>query len=128
MQDQRAVVAEMREDALALGEILGDALVRVIADALVEARRLLRHHAQAVLEAGERHAPFRVHVDGAVDVRPSREHAAMQREAGAVDAGLLVEVVAHVDLDEIGGRHLGPQSSWRFIRNLLSSPGTRMAQ
>ena len=43
----RAVVAEMRDDALALAEILGDALVGMIADAVIEAHRLLRDHAQA---------------------------------------------------------------------------------
>jgi len=45
----------------------------------------------------------------AIDVRPSAQHAAMQREAGPVDAGLLVEVVIHVDLHEIRRRDLGPQ-------------------
>ena len=57
VHDHGAVAAEMRNDALALAEILGDALVGVIADAAVEAHRLLREHAQPALEAGD--APSR---------------------------------------------------------------------
>ena len=51
--------------------------------------------------------PIGMHVDGAVDVRPRRQYAAVQREAGPIDARGLVEVVIHADLDEIGWRHLG---------------------
>src|SRR5262245_13127698 len=40
VQDHGAIVAEMGDQPLALAEILGDALVRVIADAAVEAHRL----------------------------------------------------------------------------------------
>ena len=56
VHDHRAVLAEVAVDALALAEILGDAFIGVIADALVEADRLLRHHAQAALQAGDCHA------------------------------------------------------------------------
>src|SRR5476651_715085 len=46
MNHHGAVLAEVLVDALALGEILGDAFVFVVADALIEADRLLRHHAK----------------------------------------------------------------------------------
>src|SRR5262249_39098599 len=81
VHDEGAVLAERGVDAGALVEILGDALIRVIAHAVVEADGRLRHHAQAVLQAGQRHAELGVHVHRAVDVRPRRQHAAVQREA-----------------------------------------------
>ena len=91
----------------ALVEILGDALVGVIADALVEADRLLRHHAQAALQPGNGHADIGVNMHGAVHVRPRAQDAAVQRESGPVDAGFLVEVLVHRDLHEIGRGDLG---------------------
>ena len=86
VHDQRAVLAQRLVDAGALAEIFGDAFIVVIADAIVETHRRLRHHAQAVLQSGKRHAGFGVHVDGAIDVRPGRKHAAMQGKARPVDA------------------------------------------
>lgn len=91
----------------ALAEILGDALIGVIADALIKPDRLLRHHAQAVFQRADRHAIIGVHMHGAVHIRPRRQHAAMQREARPVDAGFLVQVLVHVDLHQVGGGHLG---------------------
>jgi hypothetical protein len=49
-------------------------------------------------------------------------------EARAVDPGRLVEVVVHVDLDHLEAVTSVHSNSWRFMRNLPSSPGTRMAQ
>ena len=95
VQDHRAVLAEILVDALALGEVLGDAFISVIADALIETDRVLRHHAQAVLEGADRHAVIGVDMHGAVHVRARAQHAAVQREAGTVDAGLLVQVLVH---------------------------------
>ena len=99
--------AEVPIEALALFEILGDALIGVIADALIEADRLLRHHAQPDLQAGNRHADIGVNVYGAIHVGPRAQNAAMQREAWPVDAGFLVQVLVHRDLHQIGRGHLG---------------------
>ena len=109
VHDHGAVVAKMRNEPLALAEVLGDALVRVIAERAVEAHRLLRNHPQPALEAGDRHPGRGVHVHRAVHVRPAAQHAAVERKARPVDAGGLVEVVVHVDLDQVGGGDLGPQ-------------------
>jgi hypothetical protein len=51
----------------------------------------------------------------------------VQREA-PIDARGLVEVVIHADLDKVRWRHLGVASSCRLIRNLRSSPGTRVEE
>src|SRR5262245_41256279 len=56
VHDHGAIVAEIGDQTLTLAEILGDALVGVIADTAVEPHRLLRDHSQPVLEAGNRHA------------------------------------------------------------------------
>ncbi len=109
LHDQRPLVREMRDDPLPLAEILGDAFVRMIADAIIEAHRLLRDHAQPALEAGDRGAGAGMHVHGAIDVRPPAQHPTMQGEARPVDACTLVEVGVHVDLDQVRGRDLGPE-------------------
>ena len=72
VHDHRAILSEVPIEAFALFEILGDALVGVVADALIEADRLLRHHAQPDLQAGNRHADIGVNVHGAVHVRTAR--------------------------------------------------------
>ena len=113
----------MRDDPLALAEVLGDALVGMIADALVEPHRLLRDHAQPAAQSSERHPGLGVHVHRAVHVRPAAQHAAMQREARTVDACGLVEIVVHVDLDQIGGSHLGPQQLVPLHEKLLILAG-----
>ena len=107
VHDHRAILAEILVDALTLGEILGDALIGVIADALVEADRLLRHHAQAVFERADRHAVIGMDMHRAVDIIARGQNAAMQRETGPVDAGLLVQVAIHGNLHQIGRGHLG---------------------
>ncbi len=38
-------------------------------------------------------------------LRPCAQHAAVQREAGAVDAGTLVQVIVHADLDQVRRCH-----------------------
>jgi hypothetical protein len=52
----------------------------------------------------------------------------VQREAGPIDAGTLVEVLVHVDLDEMEAATSVHNSSCRFIKNFRSSPGTRIEQ
>jgi hypothetical protein len=99
--------AEVLVDAFALGEVLGDAFIGVVADALIKANRLLRHHAQPVLQAGQRHAILGVHMHRTIHVRARAQDAAMQREARPVDAGLFVQVLVHVHLHQIGRGHLG---------------------
>ena len=128
LQHQRAVLAERLEDALALAEILGDAFVGVIADALVKTDGLLRNHPQPVFHPGQRHAGLGVDMHRAIDVGPALEHAAVQREARPVDARLLVEVVVHVDLAEIRGGDLGPQQLMLLHQEFAGSPGTRIEQ
>jgi hypothetical protein len=51
---QRAVHAQRLVDAGALVEILGDAFVIVIADAIVKTHRRLRYYPQSMLRSGER--------------------------------------------------------------------------
>ncbi len=109
VQDHGPVAAEMGDDPLALGEVLGDAFVRVVADPAIEPHGLLRDHAQAATQSGERHPGFGVNMHRAVHVRTAAQHPAVQGKARTVDAGQLVEVVVHVDLDEVRGRYLGPQ-------------------
>ena len=50
-----------------------------------------------------------MYVHRAVDIRPPAQDRAVQREARTVHAGALVEVLIHVDLDQVGGRDLRPQ-------------------
>src|ERR1700730_6001037 len=128
VHDHGAIVAEMRDEPLALPEILGDAFVGVIADRAEEAHRLLRNHAQPALEACDRHFGARVHVHRAVHVSPPAQDAAVQREARAIDAGPLVEVLVHLTLTRFEAVTSVHSSSCRFIRNFRSSPGTRMEQ
>ena len=109
VHDHGAIVAEMGDEPLALPEILGDAFVGVIADRAEEAHRLLRNHAQPALEACDRHSGARVDVHRAVHVSPPAQDAAVQREARAIDAGPLVEVLVHADLDQVRSRDLRPQ-------------------
>src|SRR5512132_3074557 len=52
VHDHRAVLAKVTVQPLALVKILRDALVGVITDALIEADRLLGHHAKAAFESG----------------------------------------------------------------------------
>ena len=108
VHDHGAIVAEMRDQPLALAEILGDAFIGVIADPLIETHRLLGDHPQSALEAGDGHPGPGVDVHRAIDIRPAAQHAAVQREAGTIDPGPLVQILVHVDLDQIGGGHLGP--------------------
>src|SRR5262249_23440235 len=108
VHDHGAIVAEMGEEPLALPEIFGDAFVGVIADGAEEAHRLLRDHAQPALEARDRHAGARVHVHRTIHVCPPAQDATVQREARAIDAGALVEVLVHADLDEVRSRDLRP--------------------
>ena len=46
-------------------------------------------------------------VDRTVHIGTAAQDAAMQCEAGSIDAGPFVEVVVHADLDEVGRGHLG---------------------
>ena len=71
-QDQRIVLAERGDEPRALVEIVGDAFVVVIADAVVEAHRLLRQRQQPLLQARHRHARDRVRVQHALGVGPRR--------------------------------------------------------
>src|SRR5690606_37135887 len=98
VHDQRDVVPKVAQDALALAEIPGDALIGVIADTLVETHGFLRDHPQAALEAGDRKADRRVDMYGAVDVGTPLHQTAMQRDARAVDAGAFVKVLVDIDL------------------------------
>src|SRR5262249_6522197 len=88
-----------------------------------EAHRLLRDHAQPALEACDRHSGARVHVHRAVHVSPPAQDAAVQREARAVDAGPLVEVLVHAHLDEVRRRDLRPQQLVPLHQELSIFPG-----
>src|SRR5262245_30687552 len=50
-----------------------------------------------------------MHVHRAVHVRSPAQDGAVQRKARTVDAGALVQVLVHVNLDEIRGGYLRPQ-------------------
>jgi hypothetical protein len=50
----------------------------------------MRNHAQAALEARERHAELGVQMHRAVDVRAPAQNPAVQRETRTVDSGRLV--------------------------------------
>jgi hypothetical protein len=109
VHDHGAVAGEVGDEPLALAEILGNALVRVVSDGVEETHRLLRDHAQPAPEAGDRHPGPGMDMYGAIDVRAPAQHAAMQREAGTIDACTLIEVFVHVDLHQVRRRDLGPK-------------------
>src|SRR4029453_13325076 len=56
VHDHGAVLTEVAVQTRALVEILRDALVGVVTDALIEADRLLGDHAKPAFEPGDRHA------------------------------------------------------------------------
>jgi hypothetical protein len=95
VHDHRPVLSEIAVETLALVEILGNSLIGVVADPLVEANCLLRDHAQAAFEPGNRHADISVNMHRAVHIRPRTQDTAMQREARPVDPGFFVEVLIH---------------------------------
>ena len=129
VHDQRPVLAEVTVDARALAEVLGDAFIGVIAHAVVEADRLLRHHPQPVLEAGKRKTDLGVDVDRAIDVSAAFQHAAVQGEARPVDAGDFSSRSSFMStlrrFEAVTSVH---SNSCCFIRNLVGSPGTRIEQ
>jgi hypothetical protein len=81
----------------------------VITDTLEEAHRLLRNHPQPALETGDCHAGSGVDMHRAIDVRAPAQDAAVKRKAWTVHPGALIEIVVHVDLDEVRRRDLGPE-------------------
>ena len=100
----------------------------MVADPLIEPDRLLRDHPQALFDSGKRHAGLGMDVDGAVDVRTALEHAAVQREARPVDARRSSRSSFMSTLPRLEAVTSVHSSSCCFIRNLLGSPGTRIAQ
>ncbi len=101
-QDQRRLVAEVADQSRALVEIEGDALVVVVADPIVEHRRMLVDVQQAFLQAGDGDAGAGMRVQDAVDLRPRHVHGAVDDEAGVVHGitGVLDDVALVVDLDQ----------------------------
>jgi hypothetical protein len=63
-------------------------------------------------------------MDGAVHIGPAAQNAAVQGEAGTVDARTLVEVVVHADLDEVGCGDLGVEQLVALDQEV---PGIRRA-
>jgi hypothetical protein len=108
----------MGDEPIALVEVLGDALVGMTTEAAEEAHCLLRDHPQSALEARNRHSGAGMHVHCAIDVRPPAQDRAVQREARTVHAGALVEILIHVNLDQIGGSDLRPQQLVPFHQEL----------
>src|SRR5262245_46664531 len=109
VHDHGAIVAEVGDDSLSLVEVLGNPLVGMIAERAEETHRFLRDHPQAALESCNRHSRPSMHVHRAVHVRSPPQDGAVQRKAWTVDAGALVQVLVHINLDEIRGGDLRPQ-------------------
>src|SRR5262245_18217902 len=109
VHDHGAIVAKVGDESLALAKVFGNSLVGMIAKRSEETHRFLRDHPQAALEPCNRHSCASMHVDRAVHVRSPTQDGAVQRKARTVDAGALVQVLVHINLDEIRGGDLCPQ-------------------
>ena len=102
--DQRVVRPEIVDDALALVEVDGRALIVVIADMADEPHRGLRQRQQPARHRRHRHAGAGVGVEHAGDVRPRLVDGAVDHVTGFVDAvvgvGLPDDLALDVDLDQ----------------------------
>ena len=121
-------VAQVRDDALALVQVVRDALEVVIADVLVEAHGGLVERQQPAIERRDRLARHRVGVQDGVQVLARHVDRAVDDEAGAVHlVGRLVEDVAvDVDLDQARGGDLLVEEAVRVDQELVL--GARHAQ
>jgi hypothetical protein len=128
-QDHHVLVAQVCDEAFALGLVDRRPLERVIRDAVMEAQRPLRRGHQAALHRRDRHARARVRVQHAGNVVPRGMDRAVDHVAGLVHSygvpGLVDHVARQVDLVEARRRDLLVQVAEGLMRMCPASPGTR---